>query len=196
MVISSHSQKPVFSINRQRSCGEAIRAQRVFVPPAPSAAATLSGQGLSCWWWWGGVGQNDCSVEASCSISRFREAVCVGCFYFVRVTLIHSVKMVLKHQRQTKQQFHCITTSEKEDTSWRRKHNWKPWRVEQKPTWQTLKRSKMKAKVRPQQKTYARMSKTDKCLFKKWHIHDVIEFHILVWKWDYIIVWLPVRTPH
>lgn len=52
MMSSSHSQKPVFSLNRQRSCGKTVRAQRVLVPPAPSAAAPLSGQGLNCYCWW------------------------------------------------------------------------------------------------------------------------------------------------
>ncbi len=46
-VISFHSQKPMFSLYRQRSCGEAVRAQRVLVPPPPGSAASLSGQGLN-----------------------------------------------------------------------------------------------------------------------------------------------------
>lgn len=55
-VTSSHSQKKktLSPLCRQRSCGEALWAQRVLVPPTAGAAASLSGPGLNtgcycCW---------------------------------------------------------------------------------------------------------------------------------------------------
>lgn len=47
-VTSSHSQKqPVSPLRRQRSCGQALWAQRVLLPPTVDAAASLSGPGLN-----------------------------------------------------------------------------------------------------------------------------------------------------
>lgn len=47
-------KKPLSPLCRQRSCGEALWAQRVLVPPTAGAAASLSGPGLNtgcycCW---------------------------------------------------------------------------------------------------------------------------------------------------
>lgn len=69
-VISFHSHQPVFSPCRQRSCAEAVRAQRVLVPPPPGSAAPLSGQGLNtsryCWW---SYVESCCNVKALCQHS-------------------------------------------------------------------------------------------------------------------------------
>jgi len=56
-VTSLHSQKAVFSLSRQRSRGEAVRAQRALVPPPPGAAASLSRQGpnTGCYCGWNHV---------------------------------------------------------------------------------------------------------------------------------------------
>lgn len=80
-VISSHSQKTVFCPCRQRSGGEAIRAERVLVPPPPGAAASLSGQGLnnSCYCcWWNNVVQSGCNGKAMYQHS----AVHHRCFFY------------------------------------------------------------------------------------------------------------------
>lgn len=80
------------SSRRQRSGGEAVRAQRVFIPPPPGSAAALSRQGLNtsfyCWW---------NNVESCWGQSRIRRLGWFSFFCFPVINSYHLVQSLSLH---------------------------------------------------------------------------------------------------